>query len=1085
MIRSKLICVLLVEDDPIAAQRVQVCLRQFKEIPFEVVRAGSAEQAPTKTVDSRARDMRFEIVWVQSLDEALPKLAEFHFDVIVLALSLADSQGLPTLQAFHQQNQALPVIVLLGNDDDPLAQAALKAGAKAHVVKDDAGYEGLVRLIKYVLHRADIETRNQLLIAALKATSNAIIITDRDARIEWINPAFTQLSGYSFQESLGRRPIDLLKSGVHDAIFYQQMWAKLANDEHWQGEIVNRHKDGSLYNADVGISPVFDNAGVLSGYVQIQRDITDSVVLLNVSEVLQKTIPLATRFGQVLLILFNLKAFDLAHKGCVLLRSADDPLALVEFVLSGDLTPAFLDREKRLDHRASLSGQVLQSGEVLVADDCYCSVSDQYQLLDMQAHGHYVVPLVLGNEVLGTLFLFTDCYPLQTESRLTMLKQVGEMMALAVRQEETKVALETARDLAMQASLIKSEFLANMSHEIRTPMNGVLGMLDLLRETKLSPTQQDWVDTACSSAEALLDIINDILDYSKLEAGKCAVEQIEFNLADLVDDICALLAVRAYGKGLELNCALPVPMPLQWLGDPMRIRQVLTNLVGNAVKFTEQGEIYIKVSRTPLTMNQDEVRFEVRDTGIGISLEAQRQLFKPFSQADSATSRRFGGSGLGLSISKRLVELMGGHIGMDSHPGAGTCFWFTLPLTYTQTQETRQLSCDLSGKRTLVVDDNATNREVLANYLASWGLAVSEVDNGSAALMQLQTSALHGIIYDLILLDVQMPIMDGLTLAKCLAHIPTLAAIPIILISSGDQFNSDDYQNTAIVQRLLKPVRQLQLFDVIVNALHCVDAPPTEAAAEPPVPCYRGKNILVVEDNKINQKVITAKLAKFGLVPEIAENGQVALDKLAHQPYDLILMDCQMPVLDGYNATRELRLLEHRQAWPRQTVIALTANALEGEREKCLAAGMDDYLTKPIVSEQLQAVLARTLGGSDDGGVPDPGLAATQAPVWDEARALKQLDGDQELLDEMISLFLEEGAKQLAVLMAAQGQAVAVANAAHTIKGTLGHFCADTAKTAASILENAARSGEVADLSDLVETLKQAVTVLIGQLQNR
>lgn len=254
MIRSKLICVLLVEDDPIAAQRVQVCLRQFKEIPFEVVRAGSAEQVPTKTVDSRARDMRFEIVWVQSLDEALPKLAEFHFDVIILALSLADSQGLPTLQAFHQHNQTLPVIVLLGNDDDPLAQAALKAGAKAHVVKDDAGYEGLVRLIKYVLHRADIETRNQLLIAALKATSNAIIITDRDARIEWINPAFTQLSGYSFQESLGRRPIDLLKSGVHDAAFYQQMWAKLANDEHWQGEIVNRHKDGGLYNADIGIS---------------------------------------------------------------------------------------------------------------------------------------------------------------------------------------------------------------------------------------------------------------------------------------------------------------------------------------------------------------------------------------------------------------------------------------------------------------------------------------------------------------------------------------------------------------------------------------------------------------------------------------------------------------------------------------------------------------------------------------------------------------------------------------------------------------------------------------------------------------
>ncbi|MDD5272362.1 MAG: response regulator [Methylovulum sp.] len=1085
MNRSKLICVLLVEDDPKAAQRVQVCLRQFKEMPLEVVRAGNAEQAPTKTVDSRARDMRFEVTWVPSLAQALQKVAEFHFDVLLLALLPPDAPWLSSLRALHQAAPSVPILVLVDQDDDHIVQTALKAGAKAHAVKDEAGYEGLVRLIRYILHRADVETRNQLLIAALNATSNAIIITDRDARIEWINRAFTQLSGYSFQESLGRRPVDLLKSGVHDPAFYQQMWQKLINGEHWQGEIVNRHKDGSFYHADIGISPVLDSNGSLSGYVQIQRDITDSMVLLNVSEVLQQTGSLATRFQQVLELLFKLKSFDLKHKGGVFLRSLDNPDQLNVQVLSGDLSEAFIGQEKTVYNPASLSGRVLLAGELLVADDCYCAASHEHELFDMQAHGHYVVPLVAGSEILGTLFLYTDCYPLQTESRLAMLKQIGEMMALAVQQEETKVALETARDLAMQASLLKSEFLANMSHEIRTPMNGVLGMLDLLRDTPLTPTQQDWVDTAHSSAEALLDIINAILDFSKLEAGKFAVEHIDFNLVDLVDDICALLAVRAYGKGLELNCSLPVQMGVTWRGDPMRIRQVLTNLIGNAVKFTEQGEVYVNVSRTPITADLDDVRFEVHDTGIGISQDTQRQLFKPFSQAESATSRRFGGSGLGLSISKRLVELMGGHIGMESTLGVGTHFWFTLPLEHANTNDERQLSCDLSGKRTLVVDDNATNRNILVGYLSSWGLAVSEVDNGSSALMQLQTSALHGVIYDLILLDVQMPIMDGLTLAKCLAHIPTLAHIPIILISSGDQFALADYQNTSIVQRLLKPVRQMQLFEAIVNALKCVDAPPQTNKPEQPLPSYQGKKVLVVEDNKINQKVIIAKLARFELVPDVAENGQLALDKLAKKRYDLILMDCQMPVLDGYAATRALRLLEKQNGLPRQTVIALTANALEGEREKCLAAGMDDYLTKPIVSEQLQAILAAHLGEQPIIATALPASAPLGGGVWDEARALNQLDGDRELLDEMIVLFLSEGLKQLEALATAQAQndVPALVNAAHSLKGTLTHFCADSAKTAASVLEQAARNGQTADLPALAQTLQQAVSTLLQHLQ--
>ncbi len=1087
MSQSKPVCVLLVEDDPADAQRIQVCLRQFKETPFEVFRAGAPEEAPRKTIDSRARDMHFEVTWVRSLAEALLKIAEFHFDILAMDISLPDGQGLPAIRTVKQAADTIPIIVLSDRDDINFVQSTLKAGAKDYIVKDDPGYDSLVRTMRYVLHRADVETRNQLLVAALEATSNAIIITDLNARIEWINPAFTELTGYSFQEALGRRPADLLKSGQHDESFYRQMWQKLLKGEHWQGEIINRHKDGSFYNADVGVSPVFNKDGSLSGYVQIQRDITDTVVRLAISEVLQQSGPLDDRFKQVLDILFNLKAFDLQRKGGVFLRAkGENHLSL--FLLRGEFSAEFIEKEQCVNCGSCLCGRVAVSGELIVSDDCFCDPRHEHQFLDMQAHGHYIVPIASGGEVMGVLFLYTDPYPLRSESRLAMLKQVGEMMALALRQEEAKTALENARDMAMQASLVTSEFVANMSHEIRTPMNGVLEMLDLLSETKMTPTQQDWVETAHRSAEALLEIINDILDLSKLEAGKVEVEQVDFNLVDLVEDICALLAGRAHTNGLELNCLLPVPMPLRWRGDPMRIRQVLTNLIGNAVKFTEHGEVSVSVTRPAIGDNRVGLRFEIHDTGIGIAEETQKQLFQPFSQADSATSRRFGGSGLGLFISKKLVELMGGIIGLKSALGKGTCFWFTLPLEQSDSPDTLEPSCDLSGKRTLVVDDNATNRNILINYLSRWGLDVSQAENGSTALMQLQTSAIHGNAYDLILLDMQMPIMDGLTLAKCLAQIPALADIPIILLSSGDQFELADYQGTGIVQRLLKPVRQMQLFDAVVNALRSDSAVAIQTAPpEIKLPGYSDKKILVVEDNRINQKVIMAKLGKFDIVPDLAENGQVALDKLAQKTYDLILMDCHMPVMDGYIATRELRLLESRMGLPHQTVIALTASALEGERDKCLAAGMDDYLTKPIISEQLADMLARRLGDqSPQQEVSDfATLAPAEKSVWNERAALKQLGGDSDLLEEMIELFLMESPRQLSELsrFQAEGDLAALANAAHAIKGTIVYFCADTAKACADTLEQTARSGQSADFKGLTEALISAVTELGRQLR--
>ncbi len=417
-----------------------------------------------------------------------------------------------------------------------------------------------------------------------------------------------------------------------------------------------------------------------------------------------------------------------------------------------------------------------------------------------------------------------------TEREVTLKRKAQELSTEIIYRSQVETDLLKAKEIAEESTRIKSEFLANMSHEIRTPMNGVLGMLDLLSETSLSPLQVDWVKTALSSGQVLLDIINDILDFSKLEADKLIVEQVDFNLIDLVEDVRILSSIRALPKGLALNCRLPTSMPARWRGDPMRIQQVLTNLMSNAVKFTEQGEVTLNIIQSVTANNADELRFEIHDTGIGISESTLSSLFEPFVQADGATSRRFGGSGLGLSISKKLVELMGGIMGADSIYGKGSCFWFSLPLIKSDS--------DLSDKRVLIVE------------------------------------------------------------------------------------------------------------------------------AKAPLPNYQHKKVLIVEDNKINQKVLVAKLRKYHIVPDVVENGLLALDKLAQCHYDLIFMDCHMPIMDGYTATRELRLLESQKNLVRQTVIALTANALEGERDKCLAVGMDDYITKPIVTSLLMTLLIDKLGGT-------------------------------------------------------------------------------------------------------------------------
>jgi len=934
-----------------------------------------------------------------------------------------------------------------------------KDGRRIHVsltsfpLKDrDARILGAASIARDISERKRAEAENLRLVTAVEQAAEGIVITDLQGCIEYVNPGFSRLTGYSREEAVGQN-LRVLKSGQQDSRFYQELWETILAGRIWHGELVNRRKDGTCYTEEMTITPVRDSSGATTSFIAIKQENTER-------------------------------------------KRAEEQLRLTQF---------------SVEHASDNIFWVDPQGRIVYVNEAACRSLGRsreelltFSISDLDEHFPPAAWSTFWEELKARRSMTFETQNQSKQGRIfpvevtaNYLEFDGKEYAFAFNRDiterkQTEQEMRKAKEAAETAAAAKSNFLANVSHEVRTPLNGILGMTELLLDTPLSTEQAEFLKMLKSAGESLLALVNEVLDFSRVEAGKVVLEAIEFKLPECLRDPLKSLGIRAQQKGLELACYLPPELPDYLIGDPGRLRQIITNLVGNAIKFTEQGEVVVRVSVDGQRENSITLHFTVRDTGIGIPAEKQQAIFEAFEQADASTTRRYGGTGLGLAITSQLVSLMGGKIWVESACRQGSTFHFTLQLglgSHTGAAQVAEFA-RLRNLPALVVDDNKTNRHMLVEMLKHWKMLPTEAEGGQRALELLEQSKRAADPFALILLDGQMADLDGFAVAERIRQDRNLAGTVILLLTSGGQpGDAARCRRLGIAAYLTKPVEQSELLDAILLALGTTSGPsPQPLVTRHSLRETRRKlHILLAEDNPVNQRLVAHLLEKRGHTVEIVGDGREVLRALEGTPaphFDLILMDVQMPQMDGVECVTRIRAQEMGTA-SRIPIIALTAHAMKGDRERFLAVGMDGYHPKPVRAQELyEAIegLVELAAGTGVDKVPD----TPRDNVLDRQHLLDRFEGDKALLGNLISVFVRDCPSLVAAAReaAARQDAIEFLNATHVLISNLALFSAPTAFAAAQEAELIGRTKGMENAGEALARLEEELERLQPALSN-